>query len=86
VPLGIVQCYLDSSYFLPFETLLEGIKSGTIKRKIERSYNKPVYYPHMRITFAEFSDLAKISAKVILDKYGKYTAYRKLKRALLVSE
>ena len=78
VPLGIAQCYLDSTYFLPFATLLAGIKDGSIKKKMERTYNKPVYYPPMSkgITFGKFSDPPKIAAKVILDKYGKYTAIR----------
>ena len=80
VPLGIVQCYLDSTYFLPFKTLVDGINSGTIRKQIERSYNKAVYYPRMStgIAFAEFSSLPTIAAGVILDKYGKYTAIRQV--------
>lgn len=80
VPLGIVQCYLDSSYFLSFQTLQRGIKSGAIPRQWERNYGKWVYYPSMSqgIPFADFSQSPKITAEVILDKYGKYTAYRKV--------
>jgi hypothetical protein len=80
VPLGIAQCYLDSTYFLHFEVLLAGIADGTIRKQIERSYNKPVYYPAMSkgIVFGEFSDVPEIAAEVILDKYGKYTAIRKV--------
>jgi hypothetical protein len=85
VPLGIVQCYLDSSYFLPFKTLLNGIRSGSIRKQIERSYNKPVYYPRMStgISFATFSNQPKIAAVVILDKYGKYTAIREVTGGIL---
>jgi hypothetical protein len=80
VPLGIVQCYLDSAYFLPFTTLLAGIKDGTIRKKMERAYNKPVYYPPMSkgIDFGGFSKPPGIAAEVFLDKYGKYTAIRKV--------
>jgi hypothetical protein len=80
VPLGIVQVYFDSSYFLAFQSLLDGIKDGTIKKQIERNYNKPVYYPKMStgIPFAEFTSGPKIRGDVIRDKYGKYTPLRKV--------
>ena len=80
VPLGIVQCYLDSTYFLPFATLIAGIADKSIRKKIEPAYNKLVYYPPMSkgIMFGEFSEAPKIAAEVILDKYGKYTAIRKV--------
>ena len=80
VPLGIVQVYFDSAYFLAFESLVRGIKDGTIKKQIERNYNKPVYYPKMStgIPFAEFASTPKIKGDVIRDKYGKYTPLRKV--------
>jgi hypothetical protein len=80
IPLGIVQVYLDSTYFLSFDTLLEGISAGTIRKQHERAYGKAVYYPPMStgIPFAEYVEFPTIEAEVILDKYGKYTAYRKV--------
>jgi hypothetical protein len=80
VPLGIAQVYFDSAYFLPFESLLNGIRSGKIKRQIERAYNKAVYYPKMSIgiTLGSFVLPPTMGADNILDKYGKYTPIRKV--------
>ena len=80
VPLGIVQIYTESAFYLPLHTLRSGISDGTIKRKIEGAYNKPVYYTKMSsgFPFATFSTKATVAGDVILDKYGKYTAIRKL--------
>lgn len=79
VPLGLVQVYFDSSYFLSFASIVAGICAGEIKPKIERNYNKTVYYPPMSrgISFGSFIQPPAISADLILDKYGKHTAYRK---------
>ena len=80
VPLGIAQVYFDSAYFLSFGILLDGIKSGTIKRQIERAYNKPVYYPKMSVgvPLGEFVESPTMAADNILDRYGKYTPVRKV--------
>ena len=86
VRLGIAQVYLDMSYFLPFETLTNGIASGAIRKQIERAYNKPVYYPRMStgILFAEFEKMPEITGEVNLDIYGKYTALRRVTGGILV--
>ncbi len=78
VPLHIAQVYLDSSYILPFATLVRGINDGSIKKQIERNYNKPVYYPKMSVgvPMANFVELPQTSADTVLDEYGKYTAFR----------
>jgi len=80
IEVGIVQVFLDSAFLLPVTTLLDGIADRSIKRTIERSYNKAVYYtPMSRGTpFGEFDDIPKVSAEVLLDKYGKYTPYRRV--------
>ncbi len=80
VPLGIVQVYFDSTYFLAFQSLIDGIRDGTIKKQIERAYKKPVYYPRMSlgIPFAEYLSAPTIRGDVIRDKYGKYTPLRKV--------
>jgi hypothetical protein len=80
VPLGIVQIYFDSCYFLAFKSLVDGITSGAIKGQIERAYKKLVYYPKMStgISFGEYSEAPIMGADVILDKYGKYTPLRKV--------
>ncbi len=80
VPLGIAQVYFDSAYFLSFGLLLDGIKSGAIKRQIERAYKKPVYYPKMSlgVPFGDFVENPAMGADNILDKYGKYTPVRKV--------
>ena len=78
VPLHIAQVYLDSSYILPFTTLVKGINDGSIKKKTERNYNKTVYYPKMSVgaPMANFVEVPRISSKVTLDRYGKYTCSR----------
>lgn len=80
VPLGIVQVYFDSSYFLAFQSLIDGIASGAIKGQIERAYKKRVYYPKMStgIPFGEYVEAPTMKAENILDKYGKYTPLRKV--------
>ena len=80
VPLGIVQVYTESAFFLSLDALRAGIADGSIKRKIEGSYNKPVYYPKMSsgFPFATFKAKPTVGAVVILDKYGKYTPVRKV--------
>lgn len=80
VPLGIVQVYFDSSYFLAFQSLIDGIDGGTIKGQIERAYKKLVYYPKMStgIAFGEYVEAPTMKAENILDKYGKYTPLRKV--------
>jgi hypothetical protein len=80
VPLGIAQIYLDSAYFLPFDVLLKGIASGAIQKKIERAYNKEVFYPKMNtgMLFAKFSAMPALSGKVVLDEHGKYTPVRQV--------
>ncbi len=85
VPLYIAQIFLDSSYILPFRLLLDGIADRTIKPKIERAYNKTVYYPPMSsgLVFGTYTQMPTIAAKVILDKYGKYTAHRSVDGGLL---
>ncbi len=85
VPLYIAQIFLDSSYCLPFQTLLDGVAGGTIKPKLEKAYNKVVYYPPMSagLLFGSFVEPPTIEARVILDKYGKYTAFRSVEGGLL---
>jgi len=80
VPIGIVQIYFDSTYFLAFKSLVDGIASGAIKGQIERAYKKLVYYPKMStgIAFGEYTQAPTMAADVILDKYGKYTPLRKV--------
>jgi hypothetical protein len=80
VEIGITQVFLDSAYMLPLGVLLAGIKDGTIKRKIEGSYKKPVYYPNTSrgIPFGVFRERPSISAELIVDPYGKHHAYRKV--------
>lgn len=79
VEVGIVQIFLDSAFILTAQSLEDGIKDGTIKKTVERSYNKEVYYPPMSrgVVFGKFSRMPTIAAEVILDKYGKYTPFRK---------
>lgn len=86
VEVGIVQLFLDSAFMLAVQDLQDGIKAGTIKKTFERSYKKDVYYPPMSagITFGSFVEMPTIAAEVILDKYGKYTAYRKTEGGELV--
>lgn len=76
--MGIVQLFLDSAYILPVSKLSDGIANGSVKRHIERSYNKPVYYARMSqgAVFGEFMTHPTISADLILDRYGKYTPFR----------
>lgn len=80
VEVGIVQIFLDSAFMLPVGDLLSGIADGSIKRTFERSYSKHVYYPRMSrgIVFGTFADRPVIAAEATLDKYGKYTAHRKV--------
>lgn len=65
--------------------LLEGIADGSIRRQLERSYNKPVYYPRMSrgIVFGTFAERPEIAAEATRDKYGKYTAHRKVTGGVL---
>lgn len=85
VKLGLVQIYLDSSFYLSFKSLLEGISSGKIKKKRERAYNKDVYYPPMSTgtEFATFVELPSLEADMLLDKFGKYTPFRKINGGVL---
>jgi hypothetical protein len=85
VQLGLVQVYLDSAFYLSFATLSAGIADGTIKRQRERAYNKDVYYPSMSkgIPFASFTHRPVVAADILLDKYGKYTPFRKVTGGLL---
>lgn len=85
VEVGIAQIFYDSAYMLLAHQLESGIANGTIKKQIERSYNKPVYYPPMDkgIVFGTFSEMPTISAEVILDKYGKHTPFRKTSGGVL---
>lgn len=78
VEIGIVQVFLDSAFFLTVGSLLKGIADGSIKKTRERSYNKDVYYPPMTrgFSFGNYTSRPEIAADLILDKYGKYTAYR----------
>ena len=80
VPILFVQVYLDSAHFLELARLNGWIADGSVKRKVERAYNKPVYYTPMSkgCSFGVFAEMPHIHAEVILDKYGKYTAFRKV--------
>lgn len=85
VEVGITQIFYDSAYMLLAQQLEDGIADGTIKKKIERSYNKPVYYPPMDtgVVFGSFDEKPVVAAEVILDKYGKHTPYRKTSGGIL---
>ena len=78
IEVGIVQLFLDSAYMLPVSKLSDGIANGLVKRHIERSYNKPVYYTRMSqgMVFGEFITYPTISADLILDRFSKYTPFR----------
>ena len=80
VEIGIVQIFLDSAFMLPVSDLVAGIADGSVKRSFERSYGKYVYYPPMSrgVTFGMFAQRPEITAEATLDRYGKYTAHRKV--------
>lgn len=79
VEVGIAQVFYDEAYLIFLQNLESGIADGSIKRKMESSYNKPVYYPPMKrgLIFGTFVENPKISADLLLDKYGKLTPFRK---------
>lgn len=85
IEVGIVQLFLDSAHMLTVGQLLAGIADKSIPRTIERSYNKPVYYTpmHRGEVFGDFEERPSITAEMILDKYGKYTPFRRVGGGLL---